>query len=53
MTEKRANFRVPEVEYEVFSELCKLNDSTASRELRLFIKDYIKRYSTLEFRNDD
>lgn len=52
MKEKRANFRVNELDYDLFIELCKLNDTTASRELRQFIKDYIKNNSGLEFKND-
>lgn len=48
MTQKRANFRVSETEFDLFTELCKKNDSNASRELRLFIKDYIKRNTKLE-----
>jgi hypothetical protein len=39
--EKRATIRVNENDWELFKQLCKSNESDASKEIRKFIKNYI------------
>ena len=39
--EKRSTIRVNESEWELFKQLCKMNESDASKEIRKFIKGYI------------
>jgi len=39
--DKRATIRVNENDWELFKELCKANESDASKEIRKFIKQYI------------
>jgi len=39
--DKRATIRVNENDWELFKELCKANESDASKEVRKFIKEYI------------
>jgi len=39
--DKRATIRVNENDWELFKELCKANESDASKEIRKFIKSYI------------
>jgi ribosomal protein S17E len=43
--EKRATIRVNEGDWELFKQLCKLNESDASKELRKYIKNYITNHS--------
>lgn len=37
--------RLPKEEKDLFVALCKQRDSTASREVRQFIRDYLKKHS--------
>ena len=39
--EKRATIRVNESDWDLFKQLCKANESDASKEIRKFIKQYI------------
>jgi len=39
--DKRATIRVNENDWELFKELCKANESDASKEIRKFMKEYI------------
>ena len=39
--EKRATIRVNESDWDLFKQLCKANESDASKEIRKFIKSYI------------
>ncbi len=43
--EKRATIRVNKNDWELFKELCKANESDASKEIRKFIKQYIAEHS--------
>ena len=43
--DKRATIRVNENDWELFKELCKANESDASKEIRKFIKSYITEHS--------
>lgn len=39
--DKRATIRVNESDWDLFKQLCKANESDASKEIRKFIKQYI------------
>ena len=43
--EKRATIRVNESDWDLFKQLCKANESDASKEVRKFIKSYIAEHS--------
>ena len=43
--EKRATIRVNESDWDLFKQLCKANESDASKEIRKFIKNYIAEHS--------
>ncbi len=43
--EKRATIRVNESDWELFKQLCKANESDASKEIRKFMKNYIAEHS--------
>ena len=43
--DKRATIRVNESDWELFKQLCKLNETDASKEIRKFMKNYIAEHS--------
>jgi len=46
---KVLNVKVTQNEKELFLKICKQNDTTASREVRKFIRDYIQKHAQMDW----